>query len=117
MAKYSKKDIDNLTLVSFGLPATFPPEMVPPEARQFINDTKKGMSAADLLQLATARGFSPLWRPLPHMIEGNVYGIGLDVAGLQVPLMVTMARISQVPQTTPTDAPAYDDRQLSLLDE
>lgn len=116
MAKYAKKDIDNLVLDHFGLPVTFPPELVPPKAQQFINDTKKGMPAADLLQLATIRGLSPLWRPLPHMIEADVFGFGLDVAGMQVPLMAKMTRMITAPPKTPDEAPRYDDRQLSLLD-
>lgn len=76
-----------LFLDIFGLPDTFPPFLVPDPARQLINDAKKGMPAADLLQMATDRGFNPLWKPLPHMGD-NVYGFGLDINGLQVPLMV-----------------------------
>ena len=76
-------------LEAFGLPPHFPAFMVPEKAAQFVRDTKKGMSQAELLQLAGDRGFSPLWKPLPHLGAG-VYGLGLDVDGMQVPFMVRM---------------------------
>lgn len=103
----------NLMLDSFGLPPTFPPEMMPDAAKQFIADTKKGMSASELVALATKRRFRPLWKALPHMVEENVFGLGLDVGGLQVPLMAKMARMVQAPPATPE--PAVDPRQLSLF--
>jgi len=77
-------------LEAFGLPETFPPFMVPEKAARFVADTKKGMSKTDLLALAEVRGFSPLWKPLPHMGDG-VYGLGLNVDGMQVPFMVRMS--------------------------
>lgn len=85
----------DLFLDSFGLPETFPPHMMPEAARQFVRDTKKGMSAVDLLQMAKARGFGPLWKPLPHMTDDDVFGLGLNVAGMQVPLMAKMVRIAK----------------------
>lgn len=78
-----------MNLISFGLPPTFPPDLVPPEAAQFVRETQKGMSLDTLLQLATAKGFDPLWKPLPH-IGHDVFGLGLDVDGMQVPFMVKM---------------------------
>lgn len=77
-------------LEAFGLPETFPPFMVPQKAARFVADTRRGMSKEDLLLLAELRGFSPLWEPLPHVGDG-VYGLGLDVDGMQVPFMVRMS--------------------------
>jgi hypothetical protein len=112
-----KSLIADLILDNFGLPETFPPEMMPDAARQFVADAIKGMTAANLLQMAQARGFSPLWKPLPHMVEGDVFGLGLDVGGMQVPLMVKMVRIAKSEQLAPAmvDYQTVDERQLSLL--
>lgn len=82
-------------LEAFGLPETFPPFMVPEKAARFVADTKKGMSKADLLTLAEVSGFSPMWKPLPHMGDG-VYGLGLDVDGMQIPFMVRMSSNGEV---------------------
>lgn len=108
--KAANKD---LVLDSFGLPLTFPPEMVPEAVRQFISDAKKGMPAGELVALARASGFQPLWKALPHMDEENVFGLGLDVSGLQVPLMAKMAHVMQT--SSPATAPAVDPRQQSLF--
>jgi hypothetical protein len=78
-------------LEAFGLPETFPAFMVPQKAARFVADTKRGMSREDLLLLAEMRGLKPLWKPLPHIGTG-VYGLGLDVDGMQVPFMVRMNR-------------------------
>lgn len=80
----------SLKLVSFGLPQTFPNFMLPDEAVQFMEDTQKGMSGTELLDMANMRGFSPQWRQLLHIGEG-VYGLGLNVNGMQVPFMVRMS--------------------------
>lgn len=77
-------------LKAFGLPETFPAFMVPEKAAQFVRETQPGMGKDELLALAEMRGFSPIWKPLPHVGEG-IYGLGLDVDGLQVPLMVRMS--------------------------
>jgi hypothetical protein len=113
-----KSHIAGLILDSFGLPETFPPEMMPVAARQFVADAIKGMAAADLLQMAQARGFSPLWKSLPHMVEGDVFGSGLDVGGMQIPLMVKMVRIAKSEQFSPVliDHEQVNEQQLSLLD-
>jgi len=103
----------DLVLDSFGLPLTFPPEMMPDAVRQFITDTKKGMPANEVVALAKARGFQPFWKALPHMAEENVFGLGLDVSGLQVPLMAKMTPVIQASSTVP--APAVDPRQQSLF--
>lgn len=76
-------------LEAFGLPPTFPSFILPEKAARFVVDTKKGMSKTELLHLAEAGGFSPLWKPLPHLGQG-VYGLGLDVDGIQVPFIVRM---------------------------
>jgi hypothetical protein len=78
-----RPNTENLTLICFGLPDTFPPSLLPDRARVFIRDTEQGMPAGVLLDMAAKRGFSPLWKPLPHMKEKDVYGLGLDVDGLQ----------------------------------
>lgn len=76
-------------LEEFGLPESFPPSMFPEKAALFVAETKKGMSKDELIAIATERGFQPMWKSLPHIGIG-VYGLGLDVDGLQVPLMVKM---------------------------
>jgi hypothetical protein len=123
-----RPNTENLTLISFGLPDTFPPSLLPDKARVFIRDTEKGMPADALLDMAAKRGFSPLWKPLPHMREKDVYGLGLDVDGLQVPLMAKMRRVSPARMaSTPRKSaanrkqdsasrPEVDPRQMSLLD-
>lgn len=78
-----------MNLIAFGLPATFPPDLVPPEAAQFVRDTHKGMALDSLLQLAKSRGYAPIWKPLPH-IGPNIFGLGLSIDGLEVPFMVKM---------------------------
>lgn len=102
-----KLTINGLVLDSFGLPATFPPDMMPEAAHQVVADTKSGMSAADLIRLAKSRGFQPIWQAFPHMIEGNVFGLGLNVHGMQVPLMAKMTRLTQ-PQVPPVAQPTQD---------
>lgn len=76
-----------MKLISFGLPPTFPPDLVPEEAAQFVRDAQKGMSHEELLSMARSRGFAPLWKALPH-IGPDIFGLGLDIDGLQVPFMV-----------------------------
>jgi len=76
-------------LNTFGLPDTFPPFMVPEKAARFVAATHKGMTKEELLALAELNGFSPTWKPLPH-IGTSIYGLGLDVDGQQVPFMVSM---------------------------
>lgn len=100
--KISTKD---LVLDSFGLPTTFPPEMMPEAAMRFVADAKKGMAANAIIALAKSRGFRPMWKALPHMVESLVYGLGLDVNGLQVPLMAKMKRLEQPSQLSPVVAP------------
>ena len=94
-------------LEAFGLPPTFPTYMVPPRAARFVADTQRGMSKTELLKLAEIRGLSPLWKPLPHMGDG-VYGLGLNVDGMQVPFIVRMSsnaygRLSEVGQIATID--------------
>lgn len=76
-------------LQSFGLPPTFPREFVPEGAARFVADSRKGMTKAELIALATERGYDPLWKALPHCGTG-VYGLGLTVDGMSVPFMVQM---------------------------
>lgn len=77
-------------LKAFGLPETFPTFMLPEKAARFVEETRPGMSEKELLALAEIRGFSPIWKPLPH-IGAGVYGLGLNVDGMQVPFMVRMS--------------------------
>lgn len=77
------------TLICFGLPETFPPELMPDAGAQFVADCVVGMTADQLLAFAEERGFDPIWRKLDHM-GPNVYGLGLNIEGLAVPLMVKM---------------------------
>ena len=109
--------LNDLVLESFGLPEMFPPELMPDRARQFVNDTRKGMPAAELIALAKTRGFRPLWRALPHMVEGAVFGLGLDVDGFQVPLMAKMTRLDLIgpPTADPDHAQEVDALQLALF--
>jgi hypothetical protein len=75
------------------------------------------MSAADLLSMATARRFRPSWKPLPQMLEANVFGLGLDVKECQVPLMAKMERVVSVEPvvSSTTEQLQVDDRQMSLF--
>ena len=76
-------------LKMFGLPDTFPSFMVPQEVHQFIAMACPGMTKVELFGLAQEYGFKPLWQELPNMGD-NVYGFGLDINGLSIPLMVDM---------------------------
>jgi hypothetical protein len=76
-------------LKMFALPATFPAFMVPEKVRQFVTMTRKGMTKDELVKLAEDKGFEPLWQHLPNMGD-NIFGFGLDVSGLVVPLIVDM---------------------------
>ncbi len=51
------------------------------------------------------------------MVEGEVFGLGLDVDGFQVPLMVKMERIEapEQPQPSIEAQQLVDERQLSLF--
>src|SRR6266851_4521577 len=83
-----------LELVSFGLPPTFPPELMPEAGARFVAECRAGMSQRDLVCLAEGRGWRPSWHALPHMGE-HVFGFGLTIDGCGVPLMVRMRRIEQ----------------------
>lgn len=83
-------------LECFGLPDTFPPQMMPAAGAQFVHDCKKGMSKRELLDLARARGFMPTWKRLRHLGPG-VYGFGLTIEGCVVPLMARMQEIKSAP--------------------
>lgn len=77
-------------LVAFCLPPTFPADLVPDKAAQFVRDAKQGTTQGELMELARDRGLDPTWKPLPH-IGADVYGLGLVVDGMVVPFMVKMA--------------------------
>lgn len=77
-------------LEAYGLPKTFPKEMVPVPIHQFILDTQdSAITRFELVERAHNLGFDPVWEPLPH-IGPDVYGFGLTFGGLVVPLMVKM---------------------------
>lgn len=78
-----------MKLKSFGLPETFPPHMMPLKARLFVAECTPGMSKEAILILAAGKGLSPIWKPLPHMGK-DIYGLGIDVDGMAVPLMCKM---------------------------
>lgn len=46
------------------------------------------------------------------MVEENVFGLGLDAGGLQIPLMAKMERVIEA---SPPAAPVVDLRQHSLF--
>lgn len=49
------------------------------------------MSKSALIKMARNYGFNPVWKPLPHFGE-NIFGLGLTVDCLGVPLMVKMEK-------------------------
>jgi hypothetical protein len=78
-------------LESFGLPDTFPVDLMPVAGAQFVKDCVKGMDRAALTRLARDRGFMPTWTRLAHLGPG-VYGFGLTIERMGVPLMVRMSQ-------------------------
>ncbi|WP_454727745.1 MULTISPECIES: hypothetical protein [Cupriavidus] len=88
-------------LESFGLPKTFPPELVPDAGQRFVQACAKGMSKAALMRAAQRAGFDPTWQRLQHMGPG-VYGLGLTIHGMVVPFMVRMT--SHAPTAEPVAA-------------
>jgi hypothetical protein len=76
--------------ISFNLPATFPPEMLPDKVIQFLNDDVTGKSPPEFITLAGERGFMPTWQALPN-IGPEFFGFGLCVDGLVIPLIVKIS--------------------------
>ncbi|VVD30907.1 hypothetical protein [Paraburkholderia dioscoreae] len=77
-------------LESFGLPETFPADLMPATGAQFIKDCIKGMDRTTLTRIARERGFMPTWKRLTHLGPG-VYGFSLTIDRMGVPLMVRMS--------------------------
>ena len=76
--------------ISFSLPATFPPHMLPDEVIQFLNNEVMGLKPAEFLVLAEEKGYQPLWKPLPNYGEG-FFGFALTVNGMCIPLVVKIS--------------------------
>lgn len=49
-------------LESFGLPETFPADLMPAAGAHFIKDCIKGMDRTTLTRMARERGFMPTWK-------------------------------------------------------
>jgi len=90
-------------LESFGLPTTFPAEMMPAAGARFVRDCLKGMDKATLMRMARDRGFLPTWKRLEHLGPG-VYGLGLTIDHCGVPLMVRMTANGQPPTAVSVQA-------------
>jgi hypothetical protein len=82
-------------LESFGLPETFPADLMPAAGARFVKDCIKGMDRATLTRMAHDRGFMPTWTQLAHLGPG-VYGFGLTIDRMGEPLMVRMSEGAQV---------------------
>ncbi|WP_175743680.1 hypothetical protein [Burkholderia ambifaria] len=106
---------DNLQLVAFALPPTFPPDLVPEACAQFVRDCVPGLTKRQLLARTRARGWRPSWKPLQHLTRDDLeaFGFGLTVDGCGVPLIARMRRVGQ--GIEPPPAPVRDSRQLSLF--
>ena len=78
--------MEHLIIREFGLPAGFPDEEVPLSVAEFCFDTAE-RPLAYAVELAMRRGFNPLCQPV-SCAEPDVVGLGLDVDGKFVPLMV-----------------------------
>lgn len=78
---------NSMSLISFGLPETFPEYLVPEKSKQLVKESVSGMSVDKLLALATERGLDPSFKPLPHMGD-DVYGLGVVDNGVVVPFML-----------------------------
>lgn len=77
-------------LESFGLPDTFPADLMSVAGAQFEKDCIRGMDRAALTKMARDRGFRPTWTHLAHLGPG-VYGFGLTIDRMGVALMVRMS--------------------------
>lgn len=107
---------DVLELVSFGLPPTFPPEAMPDAVSRFVAGCHIGMRRTPLTVAARRRGWQPSWKRLEHFVAEpgiEVYGFGLTVGGMVIPLMARMRRVK--PDVTSPPAPPRDPRQLMLF--
>lgn len=76
--------------ISFSLPSTFPPELLPDEVVQFLQNEVAGMKPAEFIVLAEEKGYMPLWQPLPQYGE-NFFGFALTVNGMAIPLVVKIS--------------------------
>jgi len=79
-----------MLLVTFGLPATFPPGLVSEKGQQLVNACFKGCSLDAITQAATYLGLAPEWRVLPHM-GPLIYGLSLNDGGYVMPFLVRFA--------------------------
>ncbi|MFM8330991.1 MAG: hypothetical protein ACKN9T_04830 [Candidatus Methylumidiphilus sp.] len=80
--------MENTIIQEFGLPVGFPDEDVPAAVIEFCFDTAN-QPLDYAVELATRRGFRPLCRRVP-CDEPGVMGLGLDVEGRFVPLLVKL---------------------------
>lgn len=73
--------------ITFNLPPTFPPELLPDEVMLFLKNEVSGLRPAEFIILAEEKGYMPLWQPLPNYGE-NFFGFALTVNGMAIPLIV-----------------------------
>lgn len=73
--------------VSFSLPNTFPPHLLPDEVMQFLKNEVVGLKPVEFIMLAEEKGYMPGWQPLPQLGD-NFFGFALTVNGMVIPLIV-----------------------------
>ncbi len=106
---------DTLRLSGFALPPTFPPESVPDACTCFVRECVPGLTKRQLLARTRARGWTPTWRPLTHLVrEGfEAFAFDLIVDGAHVPVVAWMQRAGK--DAEHVSVPCRDPRQLPLF--
>jgi hypothetical protein len=76
-----------MKLEKFGLPATFPVDLVSEKGHKLVKACYKGIGKDGITQAATYLGLDPKWRALPHM-GPLIYGLSLCDDGYMMPFLV-----------------------------
>ncbi|MGQ7908771.1 hypothetical protein [Burkholderia sp. BC1] len=106
---------DILRLSAFALPPTFPPESVPDACIRFVRECVPGLTKRQLLARTRARGWTPTWRPMTHLVrEGfEAFAFDLIVDGAHVPVIAWMQRLGK--DVDRVSVSTRDPRQLYLF--
>ncbi|WP_205182523.1 hypothetical protein [Burkholderia sp. LMG 13014] len=103
-----------LVLVSFALPSSFPPDLMPAAGAEFVAACLPGLTKQELLARAKRLGWRPSWKPLASREDDGLqaYGFGLTIGGMGVPLI---ARMRARTVGRPRKPQEQDPRQLRLF--
>lgn len=106
---------DTLQLSAFALPPTFPPESVPHACTRFVRECIPGLTKRQLLARTRARGWTPAWQPLTHLVREGFEAFALDlvVDGTHVPVIAWMQRVGK--GVDRVSVSTRDPRQLPLF--